>query len=136
MTPLVLDASAGAEMLLDTTVGRSLEAKLPRNHEWWAPEHYYLEVAGVLRRVELHGLAAPARVATGFEKLRAAKLRRAQLRRAQLRPLLMAAWNRRGHLTVTDALYVVLAEQLGATLVTADGNLARSPGLKVPTITP
>jgi predicted nucleic acid-binding protein len=47
-----------------------------------------------------------------------------------------AAWNRRGHLTIGDALYVALAEQVGATLVTSDMKLARSPGLEVPTITP
>jgi predicted nucleic acid-binding protein len=54
----------------------------------------------------------------------------------QVRPLLGEAWKRRGHLTIADAIYVVLAEQLGAVLVTADGNLARSPGLAVPAITP
>lgn len=56
--------------------------------------------------------------------------------RAQVRPLLQRAWERRGHLTIADGLYVVLAEELGATLVTADRNLERSPGLTVPTPTP
>lgn len=128
---LVLDASAGAEFLLDTALGRSIEANLPQGREWWVPEHYYLEVAGVLRRFEARQLVTPARSAAAFSKLRTA-----QLRRVQLRPLLAAAWTRRGHLTIGDALYVVLAEQLRATLVTADINLARSPGLAVPTITP
>ncbi|MDQ3106629.1 MAG: hypothetical protein M3Q68_02360, partial [Actinomycetota bacterium] len=39
-----------------------------------------------------------------------------------MRPLLASAWAKRGHLTIADALYVVLAEQLSATLVTADFN--------------
>ena len=47
-----------------------------------------------------------------------------------------AAWALRGHLTFADALYVVLADQLGAQLVTSDINLANSPGLTVGTITP
>lgn len=131
MSHLVLDAFAGAELLLDTVLGRSIEAKLPQAREWWVPEHYYLEVAGVLRRFEARQLVTPARVATAFSKLRTA-----QLRRVQVRPLLASAWTKRGHLTIGDALYVVLAEQLSATLVTADVNLARSPGLAVPTITP
>lgn len=131
MSPFVLDASAGVEILLDTLVGRSIEAKLPRRRAWWVPEHYYLEVASVLRRVEARGLTPAARVADAFTKLGAA-----EMHRVQLRPLLGPAWTKRGHLTIGDAFYVVLAEQLGATLVTGDINLARSPGLTVPTITP
>lgn len=95
------------------------------------PEHYYLEVAGVLRRFEARQLVTPARATTAFSKLRTS-----QLRRVQVRPLLASAWAKRGHLTIADALYVVLAEQLSATLVTADFNLAQSPGLTVRTVTP
>lgn len=54
-------------------------------------------------------------------------LERAVVRRAEVRPLLADAWTRRSNLTVADALYVVLAEHVGATLVTADERLARSP---------
>ena len=39
-------------------------------------------------------------------------------------------------MTVADALYVALAEHLGATLVTADIRLAGAPSLGVPTIVP
>lgn len=50
--------------------------------------------------------------------------------------VLDAAWAKRGHLTTYDAPYVVLAEHLGATLVTSDLRLANSPGLAVPVVTP
>ena len=128
---LVIDASAGVELLLETPAGRSLLAKLPRQAEWWVPEHHFVEVASVLRRAEHRGLLTPLQATTAFGDLIGARVHR-----AQLRPLVAAAWRVRGHLTIADAAYVVLAEQLGASLVTADENLARSPGLAVPTITP
>ena len=56
--------------------------------------------------------------------------------RVQVRPPMDAAWSRRGHLTIGDALSVALAGQVGAALVTIAMKLARSPGPDVPTITP
>jgi predicted nucleic acid-binding protein len=131
VTRLVLDASAGVELLLNTTRAHSLSAQLPAAAEWWVPEHYFVEVAGALRRAELNGDATPARVDRAFTMLE-----RAVFRRAQVRPLLDDAWKRRAALTVADALYVVLAEHLSATLVTADERLVRSPGLTISTIIP
>ena len=43
--------------------------------------------------------------------------------------LALGAWALRDNLTFYDALYVVLASTLSATLLTADGRLARSPAL-------
>ena len=60
----------------------------------------------------------------------------APLNRVQLRPILMDAWTKRHNLTIADALYVVIAEHLHATLVTTDLNLAHAPTLTVPTIHP
>ena len=131
MTRLVLDASAGVELLLNTPRARSLSAKLPESAEWWVPEHYFVEVAGALRRAALNGDATPERVDRAFSMLD-----RAVVLRAQVRPLLVDAWARRPSMTIADALYVVLAEHIGASLVTADERLARSPGLVVPTIVP
>lgn len=128
---LVLDASAGFELVLETTTGQMLLTQAPRPAEWWVPEHYYVEVSAAIRRAELRGAITRGQAAEGFERLQ-----RSTLHRAQVRPLLAAAWARRGHLTIADALYVVLAEQIDATLVTGDINLARSPGLRIPTITP
>lgn len=47
---------------------------------WWTPEHYYVEVAGVLRRGELNGTYTSALVADAFAKLTAARLHHAQVR--------------------------------------------------------
>ena len=40
------------------------------------------------------------------------------------------AWELRANATVYDAVYVALAELLDAPLVTADGKLARAPGIR------
>lgn len=54
------------------------------------------------------------------------------LRRHASRQLWPRAWELRTNLSAYDALYVALAEQLGATLLTADVRAARAPGLQCP----
>lgn len=58
-----------------------------------------------------------------------------QLHVARVAPLLVEAWKLRHNLIVHDALYVALARQLDATLVTGDKRLARAPALKIRTRT-
>ena len=128
---LVLDASASVELLLDTPAGRRLHELVPSDARWWVPEHFYAEVTGALRRAELRATVPAARVAEA-----SAALMSAPLRRAQVRPLLNEAWAKRTNLTIADALYVVLAEHLGADLVTADRKLAGAPILTVKAICP
>jgi predicted nucleic acid-binding protein len=128
---LVLDASAGFELLVETKRGQRLLDQVPAGAEWWVPEHYFLETAAALRRAELRGV-----VTLAAAQAAATRLRVSRVHRVQVLPLLDEAWSRRGHLTIGDALYVVLAEQLSAVLVTGDVKLAGSPGLAVRTITP
>jgi predicted nucleic acid-binding protein len=118
---LVVDASAGFELVLETVQGQSMLAKVPSGAEWWAPEHYYIEVAGAIRRAEYRRAIKSAEATAGFERLQ-----RGRLHRVQVRPLLERAWSRRGHLTIADAVYMVLAEEIEATLITGDLNLART----------
>lgn len=131
MTAFVLDASAGVELLLDTTEGLKIQDQIPANAEWWTPEHYFVEVSGALRRALIHGVVAEALVHDAFQRLTAAPIHR-----VQIRPLLNDAWAKRDNLTIADALYVTLAEHVHATLVTADMRIVRSPGLSVRTIHP
>ena len=49
MTPVVIDASAGVEILVDTARGRRVAALLPADAVDWAPEHFCVEAAGILR---------------------------------------------------------------------------------------
>lgn len=129
MTNLVLDASASVDLLLDTAAGRRRQPLLLTGAHWWVPEHFFAEVAGALRRAELRGGVLNARVAQAMTSLSTAPLRR-----VQVRPLLADAWSKRANLTIADALYVVLAEHLDATLVTTDINLSNAPTLRVATI--
>lgn len=127
----MLDASAGVELALKTPVGRRLDAQMPGDATIWVPEHFYAESTAVLRRLELNQHAAPARVQVALTRLLSTPTRQ-----VAVKPLLVEAWALRHNLTVADALYVVLARHLDASLVTADRRLANAPGLPVSTITP
>ena len=129
MTILVLDASASVDLLLDTATGRALQPRLPVG-QWWVPQHFFVEVAAAIRRAEQRGDTTPAKATVAF-----AELTSTPMQPVSITPLLGEAWRRRGHLTIADALYVVLAERLDATLVTTDRRLAASPGLTIATIT-
>lgn len=131
MTPIVLDASAGVELALQTPIGRRLHVKLPAGAVSWVPEHYFVEAVAVLRRLELHGPYDAVRVQLAMDRLLTAPVRR-----VSVRPLVAEGWQLRHNLTVADALYVVVAKHLNAPLVTTDNNLAAAPTLPVATITP
>jgi predicted nucleic acid-binding protein len=131
LTPIVLDASAGVELALRTPIGRRLHVKLPAGAVTWVPEHYFVEAAAVLRRLELHGTYDVVRVQLALDRLLAAPVRR-----VSIRPLVAEGWQLRHNLTVADALYIVVAKHLNAPLVTTDSKLAAAPTLPVATITP
>ena len=131
MTPIVLDASSGVEIALQTPIGRRLQARLPADAVGWVPEHYFAEAVAVLRRQVLHQRHPEGRVQIALDRLLGAPLHS-----VSIRPLVREAWPMRHNLTIADALYVVVALHLGAPVVTTDLRLARSPGLRVATITP
>ena len=82
MTPVVLDASAGAEIVANTRRGRALARLLPADAEGWVPEHFYAEVLSVLRRQLL-----VAKIMTEAQASAAvARLRRWHLHRVSVAP--------------------------------------------------
>ncbi len=123
MSAVVVDASAGAEIVADTRRGRGLARLVPAGAEGWVPEHFFAEVLGVLRRraivektlTERHAKAALDRLLAW------------RLHTASVAPLVEAAWGYRHNLTGADALYVVLAEHLGASFLTDDHRLVDGP---------
>lgn len=126
VTIYVIDASAGADLLLDTANGRAIEDAVEPNAEWWVPEHYYAEVMSVLRSCVREGDISEDEAVDLV-----GRLSRSTPHRAQLRTMVQDAWALRHNLTPYDALYVVLARQLGATLVSTDVRLKRAPNLGV-----
>jgi predicted nucleic acid-binding protein len=128
---VVLDASSGVEILNRTATGIQLARWLEApTIEVWTVEHFHLEVAKVLRRYVLSGDLDETEAGR-----RVALLAQWELDVARVAPLLVDAWSMRHNVTLHDALYVALARQLDATLVTADRKLAASPGLNVRTRT-
>jgi predicted nucleic acid-binding protein len=121
---IVLDASAALDWLLQTSAGQSIEKRIySRNETLHAPHLLDLEVTQVLRRLALQG-AVPVRRAD--EAVR--DLLDLRITRYPHLVLLPRIWQLRHNLSAYDAAYIVLAEKLGATLVTRDGRLVSASG--------
>jgi len=126
VTKVVLDASAGAEIAAETASGKALGRLLPARAELWVPEHFFAECGAVLRKWGNGGLLPADHLEVAVERLL-----RLPARRAQLRELFRDAWSRRRNLTLGDALYVALAVDVGAVLLTGDHRLAATPTMPV-----
>jgi predicted nucleic acid-binding protein len=122
VTPVVIDASAGVEILANTAHGRRLAQLLPTDAVGWVPEHFYVEVAGVVRHQTVVARTPTEEAAATV----LGRLDRWHLRRAQPGPLITAAWRFRHNMTMAD--YVALAAELGGALLTDDHRLVNSPG--------
>ena len=124
---IVVDASVAVTALADDgSSGHELRTRLQADADLHVPELLDLEVAAVLRRLVVVERTLSARRAS--EALE--DLVDLPAERYRHRPLLERVWELRHNLQAYDAAYVALAEALGAVLVTADGRLARFPGLR------
>ena len=124
---LVLDASAATEVLLRSRAGGRLLDRLEEGEAAHAPHLIDVEIAAVLRRHVLRGEVSAGRAAASL-----ALWRQLDVERHPHENLLERIWSWRANLTAYDASYAVLAEVLGEPLVTADGRLAKAPGITVP----
>jgi predicted nucleic acid-binding protein len=121
---IVVDASVGLEVLLRTPRGRKIEPRLLAESQLLCAPHLLdVEVAQVLRRYALAGELDAQRGAEALQDL--ADL---PIERYPHDVLLPRVWELRDNLTAYDAVYIALAEILGAALMTADRRLADSPG--------
>jgi predicted nucleic acid-binding protein len=123
VSAVVIDASAGVEIVADTRRGRALSRLVPVGAEGWVPEHFYAEVLAVLRRRFLIEHKITESQATAA----VSRLSAWHLHRVSVAPLVFAAWEYRHNMTAADALYVALASDLGADFLTDDSRLAEAP---------
>jgi predicted nucleic acid-binding protein len=121
---IVLDASAAVDWLLQTPAGQSIERRIySRNETLHAPHLLDLEATQVLRRLSLQRIVSANRVDEAVRDL--LDLRVTRYPHLVLLPRI---WQLRHNFSAYDAAYVVLAEKLGATLVTRDARLASVTG--------
>jgi predicted nucleic acid-binding protein len=112
------------EWLLQTPRGLRVDRRIFATSEsLHAPHLLDVELTQALRRyVTVHGLS----ISRAEEALQ--DLMDLRVQRYPHTPFLRRIWALRNNLTSYDALYVALAEALGAMLLTCDAKLAAAPG--------
>ena len=125
---IVLDASAAVDWLLQTPAGQHIEKRLySRNETLHAPHLIDLEVTQVLRRLAFEGVVSVHRADQAVRDLQDLRITR-----YPHLVLLPRVWQLRHNFSAYDAAYIVLAEKLGAALVTRDARLASASGHAAP----
>jgi predicted nucleic acid-binding protein len=121
---IVVDASAVIELLLNTPLGERVGNRLSIAGETLhAPHLLDVEVLHVVRRLCAGGALKERRARQAL-----ADLAEFPIIRYSHQELIGRAWLMRATLTAYDAMYVGLAEALGATVVTCDARLGRAHG--------
>jgi predicted nucleic acid-binding protein len=122
---IVVDAGVLVTALGDDgAVGRQVRQRLA-GEQLAAPELVDLEVLSAFRRLCATGKLTAERADAALADLQAIRIRR-----VAHRPLVPRCWELRENVTAYDAVYIALAEALGATLLTADRRLAGAPGVR------
>ncbi len=115
----VIDTSGVVDFLLGVGAAERVEALMVDEGELAAPDLLVFEVIAVLRRDTLRGMLAAGRAAAAVDDL--GDLPIGLFSSLQMRE---RAWSLYRNLTVADALFVSLAEQLDEPLATKDVALA------------
>jgi predicted nucleic acid-binding protein len=113
--------------LEDLEIGQIEKRIYSRNESLHAPHLLDLEVTQVLRRLALQGVVPVHRVDEAVRDLLDLRITR-----YPHLVLLPRIWRLRHNFSAYDAAYIVLAEKLGAALVTRDARLASASGHAAP----
>ena len=124
---LVVDAPCLCEALIGGPAGEAIRDRLFADADHAAPHVIDVEVFGVVRREHRLGRLDRTEAAQAVEDLEDWPGER-----FGHRLLLARAWELRDTVRGWDAMYVALAEALGAILVTTDVRLASAPGPACP----
>lgn len=116
---IVLDASAAIDWLLQTAAGQQIENRISRGESLHAPHLLDLGVPQVLRRLVREAAVSAQRADQALQDLLSLRVTR-----YPHFVFLPNIWRLRHNLSAYDAAYIVLAEKLGATLITRDARLA------------
>lgn len=111
-------------------MGALLASHVLNANEISVPDHFHLECASALRRMELRNDPSGVEAKAALDNLRTL-----HSRRVDTSPLLDEAWEMRRNVTMADGLYVVPARILDVPLVTGDTGLVRAPELGIATLT-
>jgi predicted nucleic acid-binding protein len=123
---IVVDACVLADAVVDDgPVGDAARAVLASDPHWAAPAHLLIEVVSVIRGKTLGGKLGLGRAQEAVVALPALVIDYVEA--AQL---VERMWQLRANITAYDAAYVATAELLSCPLVTGDGRLAKSTGLR------
>jgi predicted nucleic acid-binding protein len=122
----VLDASVLVEYLTDGEYADSSRRHLMSSPGWlWAPYLVDAEVGQALR-----GEVRAGELTARAGRAALADLMELRLQRVPHHLLAGRAWELRQNVSFYDALYVALAEELEAPLITLDARLAKAPGVR------
>jgi predicted nucleic acid-binding protein len=127
-SPLVIDASALVELLIQSPRATAIESAIG-DRRLIAPDILNVEALQSLRGLQRGGALTEDRAAAAVRRLVESRVAR-----VPTQALLHEAWSLRHNLSAYDACYVALARTLGCPLLTADGPLSRAPDLGVTTI--
>lgn len=106
------------DYLVGGSAQKTIEDRL-RGAEVHVPAHFDAEVLSALGRLQRAGKLTESEVEERVELTS-----QSPLQRHLLMPFLRGAWLRRQNLRLVDALYVELASQLEATIITTDRGMA------------
>lgn len=121
---IVVDASAFVEVALGGPGAAAVGPLLEADGDWWAPEHFTVEVISALRGLWLGGHLN----ADGFAAA-AERMSQAAVSTYRTPPLVGRLVELAGRVSAYDAAYVALAEELACPFLTLDRRLRSLSGV-------